>query len=614
MKNMNKSKMLDLSLIIILTLLYVASLIFLLKLDSIPFKWRVAVIAIFTLIYLIFLAFSFKKIKGKKIWIRRVAMVIFCIIYGYTALYSYKGSNMVVRITETNKEKFYSILLVTKTDNNKIETVSDLKGKKVGIQSGLDTENAEYAQDELDKEVSNIEYVESESYVDLKEKLDSGDIDAYLISTSYLNAIEDEHNGYKDTIKTIETYKRTITTNTEKGSEKDLTKEPFTVFVSGVDTSDSGEASTRSDVNMILIVNPLTNHVEMVSFPRDSYVPNLALGGGSDKLTHLSNNGVENSLNSLEAIVGFELDFYVQVNFTSVVEIVDAIGGVEVDVDVEFTEQNSERSFAEEDLIHLEPGVQTLNGEEALAFSRNRHDRLDGDVGRTKAQQDVIIAMVNRMLTAEGAVRAPALLDIIPKYVETNASYDQISELINYELDNMAPWTFGTTTLDNGDFYDLVNASMGNMIASTYVMDRSDLELLYYKYQTVMNPTTFSDFSFDLDNLYADLDDYEDPTDVTMVFNGDDLSPYGGYSSGDDYDYDDNYTDDTTPVQDEQTIPDNDEVTVPDVNNNSTPNGTDGTDGNSENSDGGSGTDDNSGATDDGIQQPEGTSGDVTTP
>lgn len=568
MKNMNKSKMLDLSLIIILTLLYVASLIFLLKLDSIPFKWRVAVIAIFTLIYLIFLAFSFKKIKGKKIWIRRVAMVIFCIIYGYTALYSYKGSNMVVRITETNKEKFYSILLVTKTDNNKIETVSDLKGKKVGIQSGLDTENAEYAQDELDKEVSNIEYVESESYVDLKEKLDSGDIDAYLISTSYLNAIEDEHNGYKDTIKTIETYKRTITTNTEKGSEKDLTKEPFTVFVSGVDTSDSGEASTRSDVNMILIVNPLTNHVEMVSFPRDSYVPNLALGGGSDKLTHLSNNGVENSLNSLEAIVGFELDFYVQVNFTSVVEIVDAIGGVEVDVDVEFTEQNSERSFAEEDLIHLEPGVQTLNGEEALAFSRNRHDREDGDVGRTKAQQDVIIAMVNRMLTAEGAVRAPALLDIIPKYVETNASYDQISELINYELDNMAPWTFGTTTLDNGAFYDLVNASMGNMTASTYVMDRSDLELLYYKYQTVMNPTTFSDFSFDLDNLYADLDDYEDPTDVTMVFNGDDLSPYGGYSSGDDYDYDDNYTDDTTPVQDEQTTPE-----VPDVDNNTVPNG-----------------------------------------
>lgn len=574
MKNMNKSKILDLSLIIILTLLYVASLIFLLKLDSIPFKWRVAVIAIFTLIYLIFLAFSFKKINGKKIWIRRVAMVIFCIIYGYTALYSYKGSNMVVRITETNKEKFYSILLVTKTDNNKIETVSDLKGKKVGIQSGLDTENAEYAQDELDKEVSNIDYVESESYVDLKEKLDSGDIDAYLISTSYLNAIEDEHNGYKDTIKTIETYKRTITTNTEKGSEKDLTKEPFTVFVSGVDTSDSGEASTRSDVNMILIVNPLTNHVEMVSFPRDSYVPNLALGGGSDKLTHLSNNGVENSLNSLEAIVGFELDFYVQVNFTSVVEIVDAIGGVEVDVDVEFTEQNSERSFEAEDLIHLQPGVQTLNGEEALAFSRNRHDREDGDVGRTKAQQDVIIAMVNRMLTAEGAVRAPALLDIIPKYVETNASYDQISELINYELDNMAPWTFGTTTLDNGNFYDLVNASMGNMTASTYVMDRSDLELLYYKYQTVMNPTTFSDFSFDLDNLYADLDDYEDPTDVTMVFNGDDLSPYGGgYSSGDDYDYDDNYTDDTTPVQDEQTTPDTD--TVPEVDNNTTPNGVD---------------------------------------
>lgn len=568
MKNMNKSKILDLSLIIILTLLYVASLIFLLKLDSIPFKWRVAVIAIFTLIYLIFLAFSFKKINGKKIWIRRVAMVIFCIIYGYTALYSYKGSNMVVRITETNKEKFYSILLVTQADSD-IESLEDLKGKKVGIQSGLDTENAEYAQDELDKEVDNVKYVEGDSYVDLTEKLTNKEIDALIISTSYLNAIEDENNGYKETIKTIETFKRPVTTNTTQGTQKDLTKEPFTVFVSGVDTTDSGEASTRSDVNMILIINPLTNHVEMVSFPRDSYVPNLALGGGLDKLTHLSNNGVENSVDSLETIIGFDIDFYVQVNFTSVVEIVDAIGGVEVDVDVEFTEQNSERSFEAEDLIHLQPGVQTLNGEEALAFSRNRHDREDGDVGRTKAQQDVIIAMVNRMLTAEGALRAPALLDIIPKYVETNASYDQLSELINYELDNMAPWTFGTTTLDNGGFYDLVNASMGNMTASTYVMDMSDLELLYYKYQMVMNPTTFNEFSFDLENLYDDLNDYEDPTDTTMLFNGEDLSPYGGsYSSGDDYDYDDSQTDDTTPVQDEQTTPE-----VPDIDNNSVPNG-----------------------------------------
>ena len=566
MKNMNKSKILDLSLIIVLTLLYVGSFIFLIRLDSIPFKWRVSAIAIYTLIYLLILVFNLKKMKGKKIWIRRVATTLFCIVYGYTALYAYKGSNMVVQITQTNKEKFFSILLVTQVDSD-IENLSDLKGKKVGIQSGLDEENSSYAQKELNKEVNNVNYIDGDSYLELSEKLTNREIDALIISTSYLNAIEDEHHGYKETIKTIETFKRPVTTNTKQATNKDLTKEPFTVFVSGVDTTDSGEASTRSDVNMILMINPLTNHVEMVSFPRDSYVPNLALDGGLDKLTHLSNHGVENSLDSLETIIGFGIDFYVQVNFTSVVEIVDAIGGVEVDVDVEFSEQNSERSFAEEDLIHLQPGVQKLNGEEALAFSRNRHDRVDGDVGRTKAQQDVIIAMVNRMLTAEGALRAPKLLDIIPKYVETNASYDQISKLINYELDNMAPWTFGTTTLDSGDFYSLVNASMGNMLASTYVMSLSDLELLYYKYQMVMNPTTFNKFSFDLENLYANLEDYEEPTDVTMIFSGYDLSPYNeGYSP------DDRDTDTAPPVQ-EETEETNGDETIPDVDNNTSPNG-----------------------------------------
>ena len=568
MKKLNKSKTFDLALIIILTLLYIGSVIFLLRLDSIPFKWRVSLIAIYTLIYLIFLAFNFKKLKDKKLLARRIAMVLFCIIYGYTALYSFKGSDMVVQITKTNKEKFYSVLLVTQVDS-KIESIEDLSGKKIGIQTGLDADNAEFAQKELNNEVKNAKYVDGESYLALTHQLTNKEIDALIISTSYLNAIEDENHGYKETIKTIETFKRPVITNTKQGTSMELYSKPFVVFVSGVDTSDKIEASARSDVNMILMVNPLTNHVEMVSFPRDSYVPNLALGGGLDKLTHLSNNGVENSLASLESIIGFNIDFYVQVNFTSVVEIVDAIGGVKVDVDVEFTEQNSERSFAEGDLIHLQPGWQKLNGEEALAFSRNRHDRIDGDVGRTRAQQDVIIAMVHQLLTPEGALRAPQLLDIIPKYVETNASYDQISNFINYELDHIAPWTFGTTTLESGTFASLTNASMGNMLASTYLLSLGDLELLYNKYQTVMNPSTFHNFSFDLNNLYADLDEYERPTNVTTLFYGEDTSPYSnGYVSGEeelDSDIEEEEEEEESEVVDPETEEEDPNVTIPEV-------------------------------------------------
>lgn len=551
MRRFIQSKKLDYSLALLLTIFMLLSAYFVWAVRSLPSKWKLAMLAIFALVYLLLVALTFKKMNGKKRWFRRGMIVFVTIVYGFVSFYAYKGNSAIKQITNTDKEKYVSIHVIVKKDSS-IEDISALSTKTVGLQSGLDEENSSYAQSELNKEVKKVNYKSEESYITLMQELENNEIDAMIISNSFLQNIEAENEGYSDSVNIIATYKRKVENKTSSANTKDLTKEPFTVLISGLDTSDGGEASGRSDTIMLLIVNPLTNHVEMVSFLRDSYVPNIALGGGYDKLTHTSNNGVENTLESLQSIIGFDIDFYVQVNFTSLVEIVDTIGGIEVDVPMTFWEQNSARENGEGSVIEIQKGLQTLNGEQALAYARNRKDQPDGDIGRTRAQQDIVVAMIQRMLTPQGALKAPALLDIIPKYVDTNVSYQQLSDFINSELETLSPWTFGSTSLDNGTFDMLttVYESMGNL--SCYVLSISDMETLYHKYQMITNPTNFNKFSFDLEDLNATLPQYVRP--AIGVFAEDYLGDYKGDT---DANYDPTYYEDPVielPVQEEEEV------------------------------------------------------------
>lgn len=562
-----KSKIPDYILIGILTVLLIGSSYFLWSVRSIPNKFKIAALAVFILVYLILVAFTFKKLQSPQLWIRRFFIVIFCIVYGWTGFTSFRVDNAILKTTTEDENKFISISVVVKADSS-IKSAKDLDGKTVGVQNNFDKTNAEYGEKQLNKDANNVKYEAKESYTDLSNLLSNNEIDAMIITNSAINNIAAEHEGYKDTIKIIDTYKMKVTAKdtakkTRKTSnERDLTKAPFTVLLSGIDTSDNGEQSNRSDVNMVLIVNPLTNHVEMISFPRDSYIPNLALGGINDKLTHTGNDGIENTVKSLENVLDFKIDFYVQVNFTSVVEIVNTMGGIEVDVPIDFVEQDSNRSFEEGDLIKINKGLQTLNGEQALAYARNRHDQPDGDLGRTRAQQDVVQAMVNRLLTTEGALKAPAILDIVPDYVDTDVSYEQISDFVNAELDNLQPWTFGTTSLENGTTDMLTTASMGNMLLSCYVLNLTDLETVYHKYQSIVNPITFSNFAFNLNDLEGTLPDYVRPDGI--IFYGEDFS---GYQGGETYPIDsDGYTLPEDPYYDNTQVDPNTDGNTPPEN------------------------------------------------
>lgn len=548
---------------------------------SLPTAWRYIIIAIVTIITLLLFVLTFKRMPNWGKWIRRVFTLLFIIIFVFSSVNLDKFRIFTTRVTDVKDENLESISVVVKADS-KINDLEDLSKKTIFYQNGTDEENAKYVMDELKNDVKNVSFESENNYFTLAQLLLDGEIDALIISNPYIRSIEDGLEGFEAGIKIVKTYQRPVDRldKDHTGADLDLTQDVFTVMVSGMDETGDPNVNSRSDVNMLLIVNPKINHVEMISFPRDSYVPNPALGNISDKLTHTGNDGVENTMNAIEQVVGFDINFFVKVNFTSVVEMVDALGGVTVDVPVAFCEQNSERSFAEEDLQCLEVGEQHVDGEEALAFARHRKSEGVGDIGRTHAQQKVIMAMIQKVLTPSGATKVPELLDIIPKYVVTNISNEQLNNFISYELENMAPWTTSSMTLENGYNATLITASMGSTPLSCYVLSRSDLETVWQKYYIMNNPVSFKDFTFNLNDLNPSGIPKYTPSS-NLVLYGDDLSAYLGSDTSDDGD--------TTPVEDE---PNDNTETLPPVDEEPQP----GTDTDGENNSGsgdGSNTDPN---------------------
>ncbi len=223
------------------------------------------------------------------------------------------------------------------------------------------------------------------------------------------------------------------------GEDDTLVTRSFTVYISGIDmyNDDGGEnGGGRSDVNIIAVVNPTTYQILLVTTPRDYYVeiPGVSEGMG-DKLTHAGLYGVDASMRTLAQLYETEIDYYARINFSAMIEIVDALGGIDVESEYAFT--TSEDSGL---VMDVQEGTNHFNGEQALAFSRERQNLDDGDNQRGKNQQAVITAMIRKMLSPTMLLRANAVLSSVSQNVETNISQDQINTLIKYQLRNEISW------------------------------------------------------------------------------------------------------------------------------------------------------------------------------
>lgn len=352
---------------------------------------------------------------------------------------------------------------------------SDLNGKLVGTVAALDPKGTEGAIQQLQSKGASFETQEFASFYELTDALFNGSVDAVIFPEQFHGELLDAANDYNqyNALTTFTNsadqyiYYEDIPEEMKNPADPvaDITKDPFVVLISGSDSYGTLSTKSRSDVNMLVAVNPESHQVLILSIPRDAYMPfscrknETACGyaaGQMDKLTHSGIYGVGTTESSLEDFFGIEINYTVRVNFSSLINIVDAIGGIDVEVEPGLA---VERFYANgTEGVH--EGLNHLDGERALAFARERHAYLDGDNQRIRNQQIVLKSLMRSMMSPSMIVNYPAFLRALSTAFSTNMPADQIRDLIRLEITSFPHWDIQSYAL-TGDPTTAFSAALG---------------------------------------------------------------------------------------------------------------------------------------------------------
>lgn len=373
-------------------------------------------------------------------WLGKFFCIITLLILGCGLYYLNTTNGVVNQITENkNKVETEEICVVVKKDSS-YQTMEDLLGKTCGIQYGNDKDlmkkTARQLKEDYNKEIKVKKY---DDYQSLYPALMKGKVDAMVVNGSYLNVIDDismEENGYvfSEEIRiigefTYEEEKKAVEKKVEE--DFDITKDGFTVFISGIDTFGDISTKSRSDVNILMTVNPKTHQILLVTTPRDAYTELPGISGSSkDKLTHSGIYGIQCSIDTLEYIYGIDVNYYARVNFTSLINIVDALGGVDVNSAYDFSAGN----------YHFSKGSNHLNGEEALVFARERYAFADGDFQRGRDQMEVIKGIIKKACSPAILTGFTEILEAVSDKIQTSVETEDLYSLVKLQLEDNQAW------------------------------------------------------------------------------------------------------------------------------------------------------------------------------
>ncbi len=421
----------------------------LIMLDMMPAKY-LAVVALVLVILLLFAVLFQKGSKaqesgrGRKTAGKILSMILILAL-GIGSFYIEKVDNAVGAVTGST-QKIDSMAVAVLADDP-AETVEDARNYLFGVQYQVSADRVRDTIEDINQNLgTEIQTKEFQSVQEQAGALLDGTVKAIIYNEGYNGVLEEIYEGYESKIKIIYHYQITTklpTVVTEVSKEFSITEDCFSVYISGIDVYGPISTNSRSDVNIIATVNPATHQILLTTTPRDYYVvfPGVT-GGQKDKLTHAGIYGVDTSIATLENLYDTEIQFYARVNFTSVIEIVDQLGGIDV---------YSEYAFSNSD-VTVKQGMNHLNGKQALAFSRERYQLPGGDNQRGKNQQAVIVAIIKKMLSPQMLMNAGGIIDSVSGNVETNMSEDQIQELIKMQLDKGGAWNiYSVAATGTGD-------------------------------------------------------------------------------------------------------------------------------------------------------------------
>ena len=414
-------------------------------LDTIENTLRYIVMGIIAFIDLILVLRVFLKSKKKKKRKKKIGTLIFMIFYTIICIAVGILINFIYNeISKINKDVVtYSSSLVTMATNS-AHKIEDIKNYKIAILDDEKSPEGYIIPQEIVSEYNlndENQLVKYSDYSTMVVDLYADEIDAMLISSGYVEMFE-VITGYEniatDTkviVHKEKDMKKTETSEKEIASANKSVTEPFTILLMGIDST--AEVLTKNavacgDTLILITFNPKTLNATMVSIPRDSYLP-IACWPGKDenKITHAAAYGNDCMMNTIQDFFGINIDYYAKINFKGLVKLVDAVGGVEVDVPHTLCTDNSNR----EDTVCIQAGRQTLNGEQALTFARNRKQLSNGDFGRAEHQQEIIMALINKMRTITEVSKFRTILDTVSNSLDTNLTTKQILEFYNVGKD-----------------------------------------------------------------------------------------------------------------------------------------------------------------------------------
>ena len=339
--------------------------------------------------------------------------------------------------------------------NENDDEIGDAVDYNFGALAHADTENTTALlaklKESLGSEVKNTPF---EGVPELVQALYDGQVDAIILNQGYIALLENMEEFADFSQKARIFYEFTTVRDVEPIEPNPaITREPFVVYCSGIDARSSNiNIKSLSDVNILAVVNPETHQVLLLNTPRDYYVPMVSepYAGMRDKLTHAGSIGIEESMKVLCQLYGVDPGYYIRVNFAGLVDIVDALGGIEVVSESSFWTVPLSVDDRNEIPYYFEEGVNQLTGTEALAFCRERQHLEEGDEQRGRNQMAVIKGIVGKATSPSILSSYADVLKAVEGCFLTNMPYEDMSALVKMQLKDMSGWDI-TTYAVSGD-------------------------------------------------------------------------------------------------------------------------------------------------------------------
>lgn len=436
----------------------------------------ILVIILFSLILLLLINFCAHGLATKIIF--SFLVILISVAYGLGDYYLYSTASTLNTVTEQAAKSKNTVSLIVMAESPKAD-VQDINGSKIGVLTNINKEGTKKSLNDISKQNIGYSTEKFDNVPAMLQALYEGQVDAIILNEAYRSNVSEIENygNFNNETKVIH---QTVYYTKEANNSlavSDITSKPFTILITGNDSFGTLDEVSRSDVNMIVTINPLTSTILMTSIPRDAFVTEVCDDyacnyGVEDKLTHTGIYGADTTKDTLENLLDIDINYIFRVNFSSMIDIVDALGGIDIDVAEGMAVS---RFYSDSTLEGVHEGQNHLNGKRALAYSRERKAYLDGDVQRARNQQQVLQATFKKASSPEIITKYSNILKAVGKAFDTNMTTKEITSFIKYQLQANPSWKFEQYVL-KGENTLKVSPELG--------MEVSAVELYAYSIQT----------------------------------------------------------------------------------------------------------------------------------